>query len=170
MLTLGSEDAEEVMSWLVSACCRPAEYLQPDQQYDEVELGGPFEEASAQSCLSPIRTLQITDLRLKIKDDKTNISYMRSGLTESDMGPEEWQERCFGLCPFSGMTRPNRSANASLSLNFGWLKGLPRDSFPGTNLAMTERMTFSYEDCMQILQLLDRPLGEFVRHMWSPIM
>jgi len=169
MLTLGSDDAEEVMKWLVSACCRPGEYLQPDGDYDEEDLGGPFEEASAQSCLSPIRTLQITDLRLKIIDDKTKISYMRSGLTECDMGPEEWQEKCFGLCPFSGMTRPSRSETASLSLNFGWLKGLPQDSFPGTNLAMTERMLFSYEDCMEIMALLDQPLGSFVRHMWSPV-
>jgi hypothetical protein len=170
MLTLGSEDADEVMRWLVQACCRPGEYLQPGGDYGEEQLGGDYIEATAQSFLSPYRTLQLTDLRIKIMDDKTSISYMRSGLTECDMGPEQWHERCFGLCPCSGWTRPNRHETASLSLNFGWLKGLPQDSFPGTNLAMTERMTFTYEECMEICQILDRPLGEFVRHMWSPIM
>jgi len=167
-VTLSSADAEEVMKWIVHATCRPDDYVQPDVAYDETELGGPFPEEESQSCLSPIRTLMITDLRIKITDDKTNISYMRSGLTECDMGPENWHERCFGLCPVSGWSRPNRDANASLSLNFGWLKGLPQDSFPGTNLAMTERMTFTYEDCIQICQTLDQPFGEFVHHMWSP--
>jgi len=171
-LTLTSEDAEEVMRWIIQATCRPGEYLQPGDDYGETDLGGEevFEEAAAQSCISPLRTLQVTTLRIKILDDKTSTSYMRSGLTECDMGPEEWHERCFGLCPCSGWQRPNREANASLSMNFGWLKGLPQDSFPGTNLAMTERMTFSYEHCMQICQLLDQPFGEFVHHMWSPTM
>lgn len=170
-LTLSSEDADEVMRWIIQATCRPGEYLQPGTDYGEEELGdGAFEEAEAQSCMSPIRTLQVTTLRVKIMDDKTSTSYMRSGLTECDMGPEDWHERCFGLCPCSGWSRPNREANASLSMNFGWLKGLPQDSFPGTNLAMTERMTFTYEQCMQICQLLDQPFGEFVHHMWSPTM
>jgi hypothetical protein len=170
-LTLSSDDADEVMRWIIQATCRPGEYLQPGTDYGEEELGdGAFEEASAQSCMSPIRTLQVTTLRVKIMDDKTSTSYMRSGLTECDMGPEDWHERCFGLCPCAGWSRPNREANASLSMNFGWLKGLPQDSFPGTNLAMTERMTFTYEQCMQICQLLDQPFGEFVHHMWSPVM
>merc|ERR1712070_277930 len=170
-LDLASGDADEVMRWIVQATCRPGEYLQPGETYDEQDLGGgPFVEAKAQSCMSPIRTLQITTLRIKIMDDKTNISYMRSGLTECDMGPEQWHERCFGLCPGSGSTRPKRDGNASLSLNFGWLKGLPQDSFPGTHLAMTERMTFTYKQCMSICQLLDQPFGEFVHHMWCPTM
>lgn len=169
-LTLSSEDAEELMRWIIQATCRPGEYCQPGTEYGEDELGdeGGFEEAQAQSCLSPIRTLQITTLRIKITDDKTSTSYMRSGLTECDMGPEDWHERCFGLCPCSGWSRPNRDANASLSLNFGWLKGLPQDSFPGTNLAMTERMMFTLEQCMQICQILDQPFGDFVHHMWCP--
>jgi hypothetical protein len=171
-LTLGSDDADEIMRWIVQATCRPGIYLQPDEDYGEQELGeeGGFEESNAQSFLSPIRTLQLTNLRIKINDDKTRISYMRSGLTECDMGPEEWHERCFGLCPCSGWSRPNREADASLSLNFGWLKGLPQDSFPGTQLAMTERMTFTYQQCMEICQILDKPFGEFVHHMWSPVM
>jgi len=167
-LTLSSDDAEDVMKWIVHASCRPEDYVQPDQPYDEQTLSGPFTEVEAQSCLSPIRVLQITDLRIKITDDKTSISYMRSGLTECDMGPEEWHERCFGLCPITGWSRPNRDSYASLSLNFGWLKGLPQDSFPGTNLAVTERMMFTYEDCMEICKTLDQPFGEFVHHMWSP--
>jgi hypothetical protein len=170
-LTLGSDDADEVMRWIVQATCRPGIYLDPGDDYGEDELGdGAFEEAEAQSCLSPLRALQVTTLRIKITDDKTSTSYMRSGLTECDMGPEDWHERCFGLCPCSGWSRPNREANASLSLNFGWLKGLPQDSFPGTNLAMTERLTFTYQQCMDICQLLDVPFGEFVHHMWSPLM
>jgi len=171
MLTLSSDDADEVMRWIVQATCRPGEYLQPEQDYGEEELlEGGLQEVEAQSCVSPLRTLQITNLRIKITDDKTNTSYMRSGLTECDMGPEEWHEKCFGLCPISGCQRPNRDAHASLSMNFGWNKGLPQDSFPGTNLAMTERLMFTYEECMTVCQILDKPFGEFVHHVWSPTM
>lgn len=168
-LTLSSKDADTIMKWILQATCRPGEYLQLGQDYGETEL---FiqKEAQAQSWMSPLRTLQITDLRIKITDDKTSVSYMRSGLTECDMGPQEWHERCFGVCKCQGWHRPNRHNNASLSLNFGWLKGLPHHSFPGTNLAMTERMTFSYQQCMKICQILDQPFGEFVHHVWSPTM
>jgi len=168
-LTLSSDDAEKVMKWIVHASCRPDVYVKPNEPLEEEELSDPFNEVEAQSCLSPMRVLQITDLRIKIMDDKTSISYMRSGLTECDMGPEEWHERCFGLCPITGWSRPNRDSYASLSLNFGWLKGLPQDSFPGTNLAVTERMMFTYQDCMEICKTLDQPFGEFVHHMWTPI-
>lgn len=93
-LTLSSDDAEEVMKWIVHASGHPEDYVQPNQPYEE-NISGCFNEVEAQSCLSPMRVLQITDLRIKITDDKTSISYMRSGLTECDMGDmrAKWRKK-----------------------------------------------------------------------------